>query len=224
MKKIKKLAIIPARGGSKRLPRKNILPLNGVPLLSRVIRMVKKSGLFDEIIVSTEDQEISSLAKYEGAKIHIRPKYLSTDHATVVETCLDVLLDNPTHLFCCIYATAALIKFSTLQKSYKKFYNDKSTNVLMGVSKYNFHPVKAINVNKKGYAKSLFKKFENIKSQKFPVVRVSNGTFYWAQANKFIKEKTFYSKKLKLFDVKDEETCDLDTLEDYKRLIKKFKS
>ena len=93
----------------------------------------------------------------------------------------------------------------------------------MGVSKYNYHPVQALNLSKDGSAKMLFPEFKNLKSQKYPLTRVSNGTFYWARSDKFIKEKTFYSRKLKTFDVPEVETCDVDTFEDYERLKKKFK-
>ena len=220
--RIKSIAIIPARGGSKRLPRKNILPLKGVPLLTRVIKTVKKSMLFDEIIVSSEDEEILNIAKQESVTVHNRPTKLSTDSATVVQTCLDVLSKNPTDIFCCIYATAALLRVDTLKKSSMKFLSDNNTNVLMGVAKYNYNPMLALGLSKNGSAKMLFPKYKNLKSQKYPLTRVSNGTFYWARTKKFFKEKTFYSKKLKIFDVPELETCDIDTYKDYERLIKKY--
>lgn len=223
IKKPKSIAIIPARGGSKRLPRKNILPLNGIPLLTRVIRVAKKSSLFDEIIVSTEDEEISNIAKKEDITIHNRSTKLASDYATVTDTCIEVLSKRQADIFCCIYATAALISVKTLRQSSKKFLSDKSANVLMGVSRYNFHPVQALSLSKNGMAKMIFPNFEKIKSQKYPITRVSNGTFYWARFKNFSKEKTFYSKKLRLFDVPENETCDIDTLADYKALIKKVK-
>tara|TARA_Y100000389_G_C17466100_1_gene525694 strand:+ start:1778 stop:2461 length:684 start_codon:yes stop_codon:yes gene_type:complete len=223
IKKPKSIAIIPARGGSKRLPRKNILPLNGIPLLTRVIRVAKKSSIFDEIIVSTEDEEISNIAKKEDITIHNRSTKLASDYASVTDACIEVLSKRQPDVFCCIYATAALISIKTLRQSSKKFLSDKSSNVLMGVSKYNFHPVQALSLSKNGIAKMLFPNFEKIKSQKFPTTRVSNGTFYWARLKNFSKEKTFYSKKLRLFDVPENETCDINTLADYKALIEKIK-
>ena len=222
IKKTKCIAIIPARGGSKRLPRKNILHLNGIPLITRVIRTAKKSSVFDEIIVSTEDKEISKIAKKENITVHLRPAKLASDSATVAETCIDVLSLYKPNIFCCIYATAALISSKTIQNSSKIFLSDNN-NVLMGVSKYNFHPVQALSLSKNGRAKMLFPKFEKIKSQKYPITRVSNGTFYWARLKNFSKEKTFYSKKLRLFDVPENETCDINTLADYKALIEKIK-
>tara|TARA_B100001248_G_scaffold207026_1_gene161062 strand:+ start:5259 stop:5966 length:708 start_codon:yes stop_codon:yes gene_type:complete len=222
--KIKKIiAIIPARGNSKRLPRKNILPLGRVPLLSRVIRTAKSAMIFDEIIVSSEDKEILNIARKEGATIHKRKNKLSTDSATVVETCLDVLSEFSTQDFCCVYATAALISKNTLRKAFNKFYSTKKLSVLMGVSNYNFHPFQALKISGSGDATVLFSKYNKLKSNFYPETRVSNGTFYWAKCQEFKKEKTFYTKNLKTFDVPENEVSDINTPHDYVKLLKNFK-
>ena len=224
IKKLKIIAIIPARGGSKRLPRKNILPLRGIPLMTKVIRTLKRSSIFEEIIVSTEDKEISDIAKKENVKVHIRPNKLAKDSATVVQTCLDVISKNPCKVFCCVYATAALLSASTLQKSLKKFKYNKNINVLMGVSKYNFRPEQALKIKNDGFAKMLFPKFNIKNSKNYSTTRVSNGTFYWARSEKFFKEKTFYSRKLKTFNVATKEVSDVDTIDDYEELLLKYKN
>ena len=79
------IAIIPARGGSKRIPRKNILPLNGIPLISYTIRAAKSSNCFDKIIVSTEDQEIADIAISEGVEVDERPQNMAGDRITKVQ-------------------------------------------------------------------------------------------------------------------------------------------
>lgn len=220
----KVIAIIPARGGSKRLPRKNILPLDGVPLLSRVIRNAQNSRIFDDIIVSSEDSEILNVALKEGVIAHSRPLELAADQATVVDTCIEVLKVYQSTVFCCIYATAAMISEKSLLSSAEKFFSAADSNVLMGVSKYNYHPVQALAVDGDGNAKLLFPQFKNLQSQLYPPVRVSNGTFYWAKVDTFLKEKTFYSQSLALFDVPDCEVCDIDTKDDYLKLVEQFKS
>jgi len=220
----KVVAIIPARGGSKRLPRKNILPLGGVPLLARVIRTAREAGFFDEVIVSSEDEEILKLARREGAVAHIRPDDLATDRSTVVETCLDVLKSHNTDAFCCIYATSALLAKETLQLSAQKFFSDKKAGVLMGVSKYNYHPVQALKIEPDGSAKLLFPEYQGAQSQFYPDVRVSNGTFYWARVASFVIEKTFYSESLRLFDVPIDEAFDIDTADDYQALVEAFEA
>jgi len=218
----KVIAIIPARGGSKRLPRKNVLPLDGVPLLARVIRTAKDSGIFDDIVVSSEDAEILELARNEGAIAHVRPPELAMDRSTVVDTCINVLETYRVNTFCCIYATAALISKETLESSSKIFYSDDSISVLMGVSEYNHHPVQALTVDDDGNAKLLFPDFQGLQSQFYPVARVSNGTFYWARSDTFLRERTFYSDSLRLFDVPSNEAFDIDTPDDFKKLVKMY--
>ena len=213
------IAIIPARGGSKRLPRKNILPLGGVPLLSRVIRTARNSDLFDKIVVSSEDDEILMLAKKEGAIAHARPVELASDRSTVVDVCVEALGLFPSDFFCCIYPTAAMISRKTLDLSSRSFFSDKSKRVLMGVSEFNHHPTQALTIDEFGNARLLFPEYERLQSQFYPIARVSNGTFYWAEVGSFLIEKTFYSNSLSLFDVPQNEAFDLDTPDDYDRLV-----
>ena len=215
------IAIIPARGGSKRLPRKNILPLSGKPLIAHVIATAIGSNIFDKVIVSTEDREIADIARKYGAEIFQRDTTLAQDSSTVVEACLDVLKIESGDLFCCLYATAALLSVKTIQDSYQRFITEK-TSVLMGVSEYNYSPIQALKIDDKGGATLLLKEFEKKQSQHYPKIRVSNGTFYWGRREDFIKEKTFYSEYLNVFDVPENEVCDVDTEEDYKKLIKKY--
>jgi pseudaminic acid cytidylyltransferase len=215
------IAIIPARGGSKRLPRKNILPLSGKPLIAHVIATAIESNIFDKVIVSTEDREIADIARKYGAEIFQRDTTLAQDSSTVVEACLDVLKIESGDLFCCLYATAALLSVKTIQDSYQRFITEK-TSVLMGVSEYNYSPIQALKIDDKGGATLLLKEFEKKQSQHYPKIRVSNGTFYWGRREDFIKEKTFYSSNLKVFDVLKNEVCDIDTIDDYNQLVRIF--
>lgn len=215
---MKQVAIIPARGGSKRLPRKNILPLGGIPLLQRVVKTCLDSGAFSKVIVSTEDSEIALLAEKAGATIHHRDGALAQDRSTVVEVCLDVLDVEDCDAFCCVYATSALLKQDTLKASSDCFNGCPEASVLMGVSSFNYSPVQALNVDDSGFAEMLYPDFMKIQSQFHPKTRVSNGTFYWARKPSFLKEKSFYSERLKVFDVPESEVCDLDTPADLEKL------
>ena len=102
------LAIIPARGGSKRLPRKNIADFHGKPLIQWTIEAAQKSGCFSEIIVSTDDEEIAAVAAKCWAKVERRSVELATDEARVVDVCLDILAKRGHTSFACLYATAPL--------------------------------------------------------------------------------------------------------------------
>ena len=219
---MKCIAIIPARGGSKRLPRKNILPLHGEPLLSRVVKTCIKAGCFDEVVVSTEDAEIASIAENAGARVHCRPESIAGDRSTVVDVCLDVLNSVEAEVFCCVYATSALLHHDTLLESFKKLVKTKDINVLMGVSEYQHSPFQALLVEDSGRVELLHPEYHGVQSQFYPKVRVSNGTFYWARRATFLEEETFYSKKLGVYDVPDSEVCDLDTQDDFDRLLRLY--
>jgi len=217
------IAIIPARGGSKRLPRKNILPLEGVPLVVRVINTCISSGLFDKVIVSSEDTEILDIVSYTDAIAFKRNIDLAQDRSTVVEVCLDVLeQEKTTDSFCCIYATSALLSSNTLKEAYSYFLSEPKASTVMGVSKYNHSPVQALLIDENGFAKMLHPEYNKVQSQLFPKLRVSNGSFYWSKFSDFAKEKTFYTETLKVFDIPDLESCDLDNESDYIRMINLF--
>lgn len=220
---MKPICIIPARAGSKRLPRKNILPYNGDPLIAHVIRNARNSNVFGEIIVSSEDRKILKIAKNSGATLHRREQELADDRSTVVHVCLDVLTKWQAEKFCCIYPTAVLLSVHTIQETYRVFerYSCDDATVLMGVSHYNYPPVQALSIDADRNGTALFPEFKAIQSQFYPDTRVSNGSIYWGRTAAFQVEETFYSKKLKLFDVPDDEISDINTLADYERLLRR---
>lgn len=192
-------------------------------MLSRVVKCCLSSGVFSKVIVSSEDAEITDVAKQAGAEVHFRSESLAQDRSTVVEVCEDVLLAEECDNFCCVYATTGLLSPETVRGSAQAFLEDSQANTLMGVSEFNYSPVQALEIDENCYAKMLFPEFMKVQSQFHPTTRVSNGTFYWARKDSFLKERTFYSEKLKVFDVPDSEVCDLDTPEDYEKLLKMFK-
>ena len=151
---MKTIAIIPARGGSKRLPRKNIMPLDGIPLVARVVVNAKDANIFSRIIVSTEDDEIALICRHYGAEVIERSIANAQDSSTVVDVCLETLQKiGEVDCFCCIYPTAALLSQETLQASWKTFNSNNNTDMLMGVSNFNYPPVQALSLNENGFAK-----------------------------------------------------------------------
>ena len=216
------ICIIPARGGSKRLPRKNILEFRGKPLILHVIKNALESRSFEKIIVSSEDPEILEVASKTNVILNKRKECLASDSSTVVEVCLDVLSTEETNDFCCIYPTSVLLQSKTIGAAVKAFNNYKECecSVLMGVSEYKFHPVQALSKNDNGYWETLYNQFKDKRSQLYPHCKVSNGTLYIARTKTFHDEKTFYSKKLQVFDIPDGEVSDIDTPSDYEILKK----
>lgn len=211
------IAIIPARGGSKRLPRKNILPINGKPMISYPILAAINSGLFDEVVVSTEDKEISTIAASFGATVSKRFETLAQDRSTVVQVCEDVLEKDDyktVESFCCIYATAIFITPEDIINSFKLITNKPPVDYVMGISGFNYHPVQALN-EVGGYLQSMWPEYNDKQSQFYPHLVVSNGTLYWAKRTAFMRDKTFYGERLVGYQLDSDHTVDIDTPEDY---------
>lgn len=216
------LCIIPARANSKRLPRKNTLPFMESTMLGKVIENCKNSGVFSKIVVSSEDDATLTIAQKSGATPYLRRETLSEDDATVDQVCCDVLSKIDCQAFCCIYATSVLLSADTIASSENEFFRlgPEYCSVLMGVSEYNYPPLQLLVPKPNGCWELLFSEHVSTRSQEFPETRVSNGTFYWAYKKVFLSEKSFYSQKLRVFDVGTDEVSDINTKCDYEQLLK----
>jgi CMP-N-acetylneuraminic acid synthetase len=214
------VALIPARGGSKRLPRKNIAKIGGLPMLAYPIKTALASGLFDHIYVSTEDREIAEIALEYGAKTIERPIQIADDRSTVAQVCLHALDVHPEiELMCCLYATAVLLTTETLVASHALLDTAPVANFVMGVSEYEHPPVQALKEDEKGYLSYMWPEWRGVQSQFQPRLVVSNGTFYWARRSALLEENTFYGQRLKGFPVPTEQVSDIDTQEDLRKII-----
>lgn len=213
---MKKFAIVPAKSRSTRLPSKNIKKLAGIPMVVRVIQTLRMSDLFDEVWVSTDSEEISQLCKAEGAKVVQRPNSLIEDTSTINDVCkhwLDSLIEQPS-VFCCTYATSVFLQPDDYINAFKKL--DHNIDGVMGVSRYNYPPVQAMTKNSQGYLRMLLPEYEKIQSQKHPDCVVSNGSQYWVRTSAYLKEKTFYLKKLAPYLTNEDNILDINTLEDFR--------
>lgn len=216
----KPIAIIPARGNSKRLARKNILPWKGVPLVAHSINNALATNLFSEVIVSSEDDEILEISKKNGANPIKREIGLSEDSSTVAEVCMNVLLKYPDiKHFCCLYPTAVKLKPEIIRESFVTFKKNENCDFLMGVSLYNYPPQQALIENENNNLTLLNPEFENIRSQFYKECFVSNGTIYWAKKLAFFKQKNFYGERLKPFVIDEDFVSDINTPMDYSNLL-----
>lgn len=211
------VAIIPARGGSKRLSKKNIIPVQGKPMLTYPVINAIKSELFDKVIVSTEDKLIGQVGQEAGAMVIKRPERLSQDRSTVVEVCEHVLGELGKEgivpdYFCCIYATAIFLTPKDMIKAFQLLTESSEANVVMGVSKFNLQPVQALEtVN--GFLSPKWPEYAKVQSQFHPPLVVSNGTLYWAKTERFLQQKTFYDKNLIGYEIPWVRALDIDTPE-----------
>lgn len=216
-------ALIPARGCSKRLPRKNVLEIGGLPMLAYPIAAARASGLFERILVSTEDAEIAEVARAHGAEVIDRPDRIAQDRSTVVQVCLHALEVQPDiERLCCVYATAILLRPDTLAAAHDLLDTPPEADFVMGVAEYEHPPVQALKADDQGYLSYMWPEWRGVQSQFQPHLVVSNGSFYWARAAALRAEKTFYGRRLKGYCVPAEQSADIDTLADLERARRLF--
>ncbi len=184
------LCIIPARGGSKRIPRKNIRLFNGKPIIAYSIELAKKCGLFDEIMVSTDDTEIAKIAIEYGAKV---PFFRSETNANDFATTLDVLNEvvefyrNNGRLFdyiLCIYPTAVLADFEDIQLGYSKLGNFE---MIFPITKFSYPPQRSYLITENNNLNFVFPENENKRSQDLDQWFHDAGQWYWYQVNRMEK-------------------------------------
>jgi len=225
------LAFIPARGGSKRFPKKNIAKFLEYPLIYYPIKEALKSKIFFDVIVSTDDNKILSIAKQFGASTILRSKKNSSDTAHELEACREyfrILKKQNKPLptfFCVIYPTAVLIKSKDFKYSYNLIKNKKNVDVVMGVSMFNYHPYKALVVSKKGYLTPIFKKKYSKRSQTYDEMYASNGTFIWHRTKSFLEKKYLghYAENLIGYKINSKVPMDIDFKKDLDYLNDFFK-
>ncbi len=217
-----KLCVIPARGGSKRIPAKNIRSFAGRPIIAYSIETALESKLFDRVIVSTDDQDIADIAVSLGAEApFVRPPELSDDYATtgdVVKHCINWCLQNslPVSYVCCLYATAPFVKSEYLREGYEKLVATDSSYAF-SVTSFAFPIQRAIRINANGKVDAIWP--ENIfkRSQDLEEAYHDAGQFYWGKAEAFGNDEVIFSSVSVPVLLPRYLVQDIDTLEDWHR-------
>ena len=225
---MKNVAIITARGGSKRIPRKNIKNFMGKPMLSYAIDAAIKSEIFDEVMVSTDDNEIADIALKYGAKVpFMRSEKTANDFATTYDVLEEVVseykkIGQEFENLCCIYPCVPFLTSEILKEAYDKFIKS-NTNSLMPAVKYSFPIQRAVKVNKEGFLE--YREPENAlkRTQDLEVMYHDVGMFYWANVKNTVKEKTLIGSKVVMYEMNESDIQDIDTLEDWKMAELKYK-
>ena len=222
----KKLAIITARGGSKRIPGKNIKEFCGKPILFYPIEAALKSGIFDEVMVSTEDETIARLAKQAGAKVpFLRSLENADDFATTDQVIMEVLNEYKARgeyfeSFCCIYPTAPFLTAERLREAMALL--EKGDSV-MPVAAFSYPPQRGIIINPLGYIERKYPEFINTRSQDLEKLYHDAGQFYACRTKAFMKEGTTDVEALVPLCLSEWEVQDIDTPEDWKMAELKYK-
>jgi pseudaminic acid cytidylyltransferase len=214
------LAVIPARGGSKRIPRKNIKPFCGKPMIAWSILAAKQSCLFDRIIVSTDDAEIADVARTWGAETPFtRPAELSTDYSGTTEVIAhatqwalneDLMLDA----VCCIYATAPLIQVEDLKRGLSVLESGK-WDYVFSVTKFAAPIFRAFKQTTEGGTEMYFPEHFVNRSQDLPVAFHDAGQFYWGRPMAWLNTKQIFSKASAQVVIPRSRSQDIDTPEDW---------
>lgn len=214
------IAIIPARGGSKRIPRKNIKLFHGLPVIAYAIKAAKESAIFDEVFVSTDDEEIAEVAMNFGATIPwMRSKELSDDYATTVSVMQDAVKKLESHFnvlenICCIYPATPLLKPSFLSQGVEILENGDWNYVFSGL-RASTHPQRFFSLGITNSVEMLFPAYESIRTQDFGPVYHDAGQFYWGSKSSWEYGLPIFSSKSTILEIPRDSAIDIDTQEDW---------
>lgn len=208
------VCIIPARGGSKRLPRKNIVDFLGRPILAHTVDAAVASGVFSRVVVSTEDAEIAEVARNAGAEVHGRADTLASDSARLVDVCLTFLDEEEragrTHdFFACLLATAPMRTAEDVKNAHALI-ESGICDFAMAVTTYPLPPLQALRTSDEGFLRPMFPEMINLRAQETPALFVDNGSTYFAAVAAFRKERTFYGATLRGHVMPRDRSVDID--------------
>ena len=217
-----RLAVIPARGGSKRIPRKNIKPFCGKPMIAWSIEAALQSGCFDHIVVSTDDEEIAAIALTHGAEVPFRrPAALSDDHTgtiPVIAHAVGWMNEHvaPTELACCIYATAPLVSAVDLQRGQRTLV-ECGSDYAFSVTSYPFPIQRAIRITADQRVEMFNAEHFGTRSQDLEEAWHDAGQFYWGKASAWLGGKPLFSRDAAPVALPRHRVQDIDTPEDWAR-------
>lgn len=224
-----KVAIIPARGGSKRIPRKNIKEFFGKPMIAWTIDAALKSNCFDRVIVSTDDQEIANIAKDCGAEVpFIRPAELSDDHAGTIPVIKQAIqwlnkYSQPPSLVCCLYATAPFIRPSDIIKGLEQLEQSKASYAF-AITSYAFPIQRAIKITDTENIEMFIPEHFQTRSQDLEEAYHDAGQFYWGTATAWLSEEVIFGPNSTPVILPRYRVQDIDTPEDWDRAEWLFKA
>lgn len=217
------IAIIPARGGSKRIAGKNIRDFCGKPLIAYSIEAAKSCGLFDHVLVSTDDEKIRHIANAYGAQTpFVRPAELADDHTTTVPVIKHALEWAQQHMgdikhACCIYATAPFIQAAALRAAYQVFIQQAVAGYVFSATTFPFPIQRAFKLNPGGLVEMFEPHNYLTRSQDLEEAYQDAGQFYWGSAASFLSEKIFFSNDSVAAVLPRHMVQDIDTPEDWRR-------
>jgi N-acylneuraminate cytidylyltransferase len=217
-----KLCVIPARGGSKRIPRKNIRPFAGLPIIAWSIRAALETGLFDRVMVSTEDEEIANVAQQQGATIpFLRPRDLADDHTGTDAVVKQAIAWHRQQGFdvthaCCIYATAPFVRARYLKEGHDRLLAS-GKSFAFSVTSFPFPIQRALRLTADGGVEAIQPEHIGTRSQDLEPAFHDAGQFYWGTADAFLNDEVIFSRASVPILLPRWLVQDIDTEEDWRR-------
>ena len=224
-----KLAIIPARGGSKRIPLKNIKPFCGKPMIAWSIEAALQSACFDQVIVSTDDAEIAEVARRWGAAVpFVRPAELSDDHTGTIPVIRHAIewfnrQGQSVEQACCLYATAPFVTAEDLRRGLDVLQGN-DCDYAFSVTSYPFPIQRAIRINAEGRVEMFSPEHFNTRSQDLEEAFHDAGQFYWGRADAWLQGEMIFSPHSLPVLLPRHRVQDIDTPEDWARAEWLFKA
>ena len=215
-----KIAVIPARGGSKRIPRKNIKSFCGKPMIAWSIEAALQSGCFDQVVVSTDDAEIAEVARQCGAQVpFMRPVELSDDHTGTIPVIRHAIewfskrgqmLDQ----VCCIYATAPFVRADDIRRGLDVL-TSANSDYAFSVTSYPFPIQRAIRITAQGRMEMFSPEYYNTRSQDLEEAYHDAGQFYWGRATAWLTGNVIFGPHSAAVQIPRYRVQDIDTTEDW---------
>lgn len=221
-----KLCIIPARGGSKRIPRKNIKPFMGKPIIAYSIEAALNSGVFNEVMVSTDDEVIADVARKYGASVpFLRSAETSNDYSTTVDVLLEVVdkykeQGKDFDTICCLYSTAPFVTSERLKEASLQI--SEIVDACFTIVQYSYPIQRSLRINESNCVEMKYPDHLKSRTQDLEKVYHDAGQFYFVKTDVLIQEKTVWCKRTAPLILSELEVQDLDTLTDWQLAEMKY--
>lgn len=215
-----RVAVIPARGGSKRIPRKNIRAFCGRPMISYAIDAAGESGCFERVVVSTEDDEIAGIALKLGAEVPFRrPADMADDHTSttpIIRHAIQTLEAQGTHLeyVCCIYPAVPMLTGADLRRGWELL-SASDADYAFSVTSYAYPVQRALRISAQGRVSMLQSQYRNFRSQDLEPVWHDAGQFYWGRRDAFLEARMVLGEGAIAIPIPRHRVVDIDNPEDW---------
>lgn len=216
------LAVIPARGGSKRIPRKNIRPFLGIPLLARTVALLREAAVFDRIVVSTDDDEIAQVAMAAGAEVPARrPAELANDAAAtipVIEHAVRTMDEKGkrAQFVCCVYPAAVLALPGDIRAAHQML-RESSVDYVFTTASFPYPIQRALRQSTNGGCEMFWPEFRQRRSQNLEPAYHDAGQFYWGRREAWLEQRPLFTPNSRMLILPRHRVQDIDVPEDWER-------